>query len=188
MGPAEMGGQGGGPGRKTVKVRKMMGPGGPGMGPGGMRGGFMNEEETLASVKKHDPAFARKLEELKASAPAKYRMALGLGGKMIAMARMEEDAALEKDAVRGMALEFDTRELSRRYDKASDPEKAAIRTELKAKLGELFDLKSKGQELRVKRMEKDIAKHKVNLDKRKANKAKIVEQRLDQLTGEGTGW
>ena len=37
-------------------------------------------------------------------------------------------------------------------------------------------------------IEKEMAKIKKNLESRKANKAKIVDQRLDQMTGEGSGW
>jgi len=55
-------------------------------------------------------------------------------------------------------------------------------------LAELFDLKTKAQELRVKNMQDDISRLKQNVDKRKVNKAKIVDQRLEQLTGEGYGW
>jgi len=190
-----MGGPGmGGPGmqgEKRVKITKKMMRGGPGMGEerGGMRGpGFINEEESLAIIKKNDPAFGKKVEDMKTAAPAKYKVVMMLSGRMLAMGRLENDESLERDAVRGLALEFETKELGMKYDKASETEKKAIKESLKAKLGELFDLKTKGQELRVKRMEKEIGKLNKNLESRKANKAKIVEQRLEQLTGEGVGW
>jgi hypothetical protein len=37
-------------------------------------------------------------------------------------------------------------------------------------------------------MDAEIARLKKNLETRKANKAKIVDQRLDEMTGEGFGW
>ena len=172
-----------GEGRMTVKVRKVMG-GGRGMG----GRSFLSEEETIALIKKHDPAFAQKVEDLKDAAPPKYHMIMQLSGKILAGAKMEEDAAVEKDAVRMLALEFEVKEQSRKLEKAQDSEKGAIKDSIKVKLSELFDLKSKGQELRVKRMETDLAKLKKNLESRKANKAKIVQQRMEQLTGEGYGW
>ena len=101
---------------------------------------------------------------------------------------MEGDESLEKDAVRGLALEFESKELSMKFNKASDADKKAIKDKLKTVLSELFDLKSKGQELRVKRMEGEIGSLKKKLESRKANKGKIVDQRLEQLTGEGYGW
>ncbi|HNW44127.1 MAG TPA: hypothetical protein PKI19_06460 [Elusimicrobiales bacterium] len=175
-----------GEGRTIVKVRKIMG-GGEG---GGMMGGrdLMSDEDILAVIKKHDAAFAAKLENQKTAAPAKYHMAMQMAGKMLAGARMEEDAAVEKDAVRTLALEFEVKELSRKLERAQDAEKSGIKDSLKNRISELFDLKSKAQELRVKRMETDLAKLKKNLENRKANKAKIVDQRVEQLTGEGYAW
>jgi hypothetical protein len=104
------------------------------------------------------------------------------------MAKMDQDENMDKDAVRTLALEFDSKELSLKYDKAADADKKAIKESLRADLSELFDLKTRGQELRVKHMEKEMARLKKNLEGRKANKAKIVDQRLDQMTGEGAGW
>jgi hypothetical protein len=40
----------------------------------------------------------------------------------------------------------------------------------------------------VKRTEDEIGRLKKKLEKRKADKSKIVDQRLDQMTGEGYGW
>jgi hypothetical protein len=200
-----------GPGEPGMGPRGPMGPGGkmgPGMRQGGMEdeqimikkrkmmmkkqgfGGpvFLDEDEVLAVIKKHDPEFAKKVTELREAAPAKYKMLVQMSGKLFGAARMENDEALEKDAVRALSLEFDSKELSLKYDKASDADKKAIKEKLRGVLSELFDLKTKAQELRVKRMEKEIAKLKKNLDSRKANKAKIVEQRLEQMTGEGYGW
>jgi len=181
MGQAGMGMKGGmGQGMN----RKQMMRGGPGMG----GPGFLSEAETLAVIKKHDAVFAKKVEDLKSMAPAKYNMVLQMSGKMFAMAKMEQDESIENDAVRALALEFESRELSIKYSRASDADKNAIKESLRAKLGELFDLKTRGQELRVKHMEREIAKLKKNLEARKAGKVKIVDQRLEQLTGEGVGW
>ncbi|MDA8132401.1 MAG: hypothetical protein M0011_12940 [Elusimicrobia bacterium] len=195
--PQQPGGPGMGPGQGMG-----MGPG-QGMGPGGMdrqmmkgrmmRGGmggpgFISEEEVLKTINKHDPAFGKKMEQLREAAPGKYKMVIQMSGKLFAAARMEKDESLEKDAVRALSLEFESKELSMSYGKASDSEKKEIKAKLSKALSELFDLKSKGQELRVKRMEEDLGNLKKRLEKRKANKDKIVQQRLDQLTGEGYGW
>jgi hypothetical protein len=169
---------------QMVFKKKMMMRGGQGMG----GPGFLSEAEVLAAIKKHDPVFSKKVEDLKTIAPAKYKMLVMMGGRQLAMAKMAQDESMEKDLVRGLALEFDTKELAAKYDKASDAEKKAIKETLRAKLGELFDLKTKGQEMRVKHMEGEIGKLKKNLEARKANKAKIVDQRLEQVTGEGYGW
>lgn len=189
MGKGMKGGMG--QGRLMIKSKRIM-RGRPGRdeGQGGDMGGpgFLSEDETLAVIKKNDPAFAKKVEDLKTIAPAKYKMVLRMSGKLFAVAKMEQDESIEKDAVRALALEFESKELSLKYDKASDAEKKAIKETLRGKLAELFDLKARGQELRVKRMEGEMARLKKNLASRKDNKSKIVEQRLEQLTGEGHGW
>lgn len=172
----EKGEEGDGQVEMEVRMRKMQG------------GGFMGEEKVLGIIKKHDPAFAKKVAELREVAPAKYKMVIQMSGKLFGVAKMEQDEAIEKDAVRALALEFESKELSMKYNKASDSEKKGMKDRLKTVLGELFDLKTKGQELRVKHMESEIGKLKKNLDSRKANKGKIVDQRLEQLTGEGFGW
>jgi len=183
MRPGMRGGMKGGMGRekmqiKIKKFREGKGEGGPGL----------MEDEIMAVITKHDPAFAKKLGNLREMAPGKYKMVLQMSGKMIGMAKMEQDESLEKDAVRGMSLEFESKELALKYDKASDAEKKTIKDSLRGILAELFDLKTKGQELRVKRMEKEMGKLRKNLESRKANKDKIVGQRLEQMTGEGYGW
>ena len=186
-----------GPGGQVQRemMLKKRGPAGmdeePGMkGPGfGKKGGiFAGEDEVLAVIKKQNPAFAVKLAELKTTARPKYKMILMMAGHALGPAMMEKDESLAKDAVQAISLEYDTKELSIKYDKASDAEKAGIKAELKAKVSELFDLKLKGQEFRVKMMEKDLAKLKKNIETRRAAKAKIVDERVGQMTGENVGW
>ena len=189
-----------------------MGQGGPGMGqgmrPGQQRGmgqrqvmnkkamrgdmggdqGFIPEEKVLEIIKKNDPAFAKKVEGLRDTAPAKYKIVLRMSAKLLGAAKMAQDESVEKDAVKGLALEFESRELSLKYNKASDSEKKEIKSRLKVVLSDLFDVKTRGQELRTKHMAQEIERLNNKLEKRKANKSKIVDQRVDQLTGEGYGW
>jgi len=177
-----------GPGHPGMKGLMGRQPMGEKRGPGMAGPGFLTGEETLAVIKKYDPAFAKKVEDLKTIAPAKYKMLLRMSGNQFAMAKMDQDESMERDAVRGLALEFDSKELSMKYDKASDADKKGIKESLRADLSELFDLKTRGQELRLKHMEKEMARIKKSLESRKASKAKIVDQRLEQMTGEEPGW
>lgn len=156
---------------------------------GGMGGpGFFSEDNVLAIIKKNDPVFAKKVEGLRETAPAKYKMLIQMSGKLLGAAKMAQDESVEKDAVKGLALEFESRELGLKYNKASDTEKKEIKARLKVVLSDLFDVKTRGQELRTRHMAQEIERLNKKLDKRKANKSKIVDQRLDQLTGEGYGW
>ncbi|MBI4801305.1 MAG: hypothetical protein HY796_02165 [Elusimicrobia bacterium] len=165
-------------------------------GEGAMRGrrfsdgedGFFDEELVLGTIKKHDPKFAQTLEDLRETAAAEYKMTLVMARKLLVMAKKENDEKIEAAAVRELSLEYDTKKLSRKYEHAADADKAAIKTELKGKLSEQFDLRLRGHEIRVQRMEKELAKLKKNIETRKANKDKIVQERVAQLTGEGFGW
>lgn len=198
MGPG--GRQGGGPGMRqqgpmggpqqrqmNVKVRKTMRPG---MGEGGpaWQDPTGAEEKGLDLIKQHDPVFHGKLLKLRESAPAKYKVAMRMAGKTLMMAKMDQDPALEKSVVRMLALEYETRELGLAYEKAGASDKAKIKGELKKGLSELFDLRLGHQEFRVKRMEKDLARLKAQIEKRKSSKAKLVEGRLEQMTGEAVTW
>lgn len=164
--------------KKKMKMREEKG-GGP---------GFLSEDEVLAVITKHDPAFAKKAGELREIAPGKYKMLMQMSGKMFGMAKMQQNESIEKDAVRAMSLEFETKELGLKYEKSTDADKKTIKETLRGKLSELFELKTKAQELRVKHMEAELSSLRKNIENRKANKAKIVEQRLEQMTGEGYGW
>ncbi|MEI6424187.1 MAG: hypothetical protein WCP55_18370, partial [Lentisphaerota bacterium] len=148
----------------------------------------MSEDETLSVIKKHDSVFAEKLAGFKTVSPVKYKMMIVMAGRMLSGARFEADENMEKDAVRGLSLEFDSKELGLKYDKAADAAKPAIKAELKTKVAELFDLRLKGQEMRIKMMEEELARLKKRVGERKINKAKIVDERLGQLLGEGYGW
>lgn len=172
---------------------------GPGMARGGMMGnrmgrpgmggpGFLQPEQSLAIIKKYDPGFAGKVAAMRESEPAKYMMIMQMAGRALFAARMEQNESAERDAVKGLALDFQSRELSLQYSKATDADKKVIKTKLRAVLSDLFDVKSRVQEQRVKHMQEDIARLQKRLDVRKANKDKIVDLRLDQLTGDGFGW
>lgn len=165
--------------KKKMMMREGKGPGGP---------GFMSEDEVMALITKHDPVFAKKVEDLREMAPGKYKMLMQISGKMFGMAKMQQNESIEKDAVRALSLEYDTKELGLKYEKSTDADKKTIKETLRGKLSELFELKTKAQELRVKHMEAELSSLKKNIENRKLNKSKIVEQRLEQMTGEGYGW
>ena len=57
--------------KKKMKMRAEKGGGGP---------GFMSEDEVLALITKHDPAFAKKVGDLREIAPGKYKMLIQMSG------------------------------------------------------------------------------------------------------------
>lgn len=177
MGP---GGQFAGPQQRPQGIRKL----GKEMRP--QKGWDMPEameDRVMEIIKKNDPALAEKLGKLKTSNEKKYDATMAIAAKFLGAAKMAEDPSMEKDVVRGIGLEYDVRELSMSYEKASDSEKAKIKEQIKVKLNELFDIRTKGQELRIKKLESEVAELKKGIEARKTNKSKIVEQRLEQLIG-----
>jgi hypothetical protein len=186
-------GRGGGPGMAPSSLKRRAEEKGganrmdwPGIRPGGQEPA--DDQEMAGLIKKYDPAFAAKLAELKKTAPNNYRLLMRMSGKMAMVARLENDEDMEKDAVRAFSLEYETKELSRKYDKASDGDRDKIKKELGVKVSELFDIRLKLQGAKIQRMERDLARLRKNLETRRANKARIVEERAGQLIGEGYGW
>lgn len=167
--------------------------GGPGFGPGAMkrkhgcRKGECKgelERKVMDIVSKNDQSFAQKLEELKKTNPQKYRQLIKLSFNLLELAKENEIA--EKDVVRGIALEYDTRELASKYNKADPGEKEKIKREIKNKLNELFDIRTKVQELKVERLQAKVKELKDIIEKRKQNKSKIIEERLNDLLKDKT--
>ncbi len=175
-------------------------PGNPGMGPGIMKGKMLKkpgfgpqmrknnfgkdvENIVMGIVEKNDPEFAKKLFELKKTNPVKYNQVIKISFNFLHFAKNTQDPSIEKDMVRGISLEYDVRELALRYKNASDADKTKIKSEMKNKLNELFEIRTKVQELRLKRLENEIKELKDTITKRRANKDKIVDQRLNQLIG-----
>ncbi|MCK5357959.1 MAG: hypothetical protein KAJ48_06150 [Elusimicrobiales bacterium] len=155
-------------------------------------GGYGNqdiEKDVLSTIKKHDSSFAKKLEKLKEDNARKYKLILRQASKPLMMCKRHGgDATMEKDMVEGIKLEYETRELSFKYKKASSSEKKVIEKSLKTKVSRLFDLRAKGQEIRIKNMNKEIGELQSKLKDRKAHKAEIVKTRVDKLTGQGYTW
>lgn len=147
------------------------------------------EKEVFETIKKHDSAFAGKLEKLKETNARKYKLILRKSSKPLMMCKRHGGGlAMEKDMVEGIKLEYETRELSFKYKKASSSEKKAIEKSLKVKVSKLFDLRAKGQEIRIKKMNKEIGELQSKLKERKAHKSEIVKTRVDKLTGQGYTW
>jgi hypothetical protein len=161
----------------------------PGIGPQRMkelRIGFALdtiEDKVLEVIKKNDPSLYNRVSDLKKNDSVKYEHLIKIAFNMFAMTK-DLGSNLDKDITRAISLEWDVRELSQKYDKAQDVDKTKIKNEIKTKLNEIFDIKTKVMELRVKKLEERLKDLKDNISKRRENKETIVNQRLNQLTKE----
>jgi len=158
----------------------------PGIGMKGMDKRFMMgenmESKVMEIIKTYDPSFASKLEQLKKEDPFKYKNVMRMAGASLASSRNIDDKDVEKNIVREISLEYEVRELSSQYNKASSNDKANIKSQIKSKLSEIFDIRTSVRELRIKELEGKVAELKSNIKSRKQNKDKIIEQRLNKLT------
>jgi len=163
------------------KAMKQPGIGIKGMAKKPMMGENM-ELKIIEIIKTYDPSFASKLEQLKKDDPFKYKNVMRMAGASLASSRNIDDKDVEKNIVREISLEYEVRELSFEYNKASSNDKANIKSQIKSKLSEIFDIRTAIRELRIKELEGKVAELKSDINSRKQNKDKIIEQRLNKLT------
>ena len=90
--------------------------------------------------------------------------------------------------VAGVSIETEVSEKLSKYRKAADADKPALKAELKTGLEKLFDLRIEEQQNRLTKMEEALSEQKKKLNERKSNKSRIVESRIDEITGEGFRW
>lgn len=180
-------------GRSKMGLGYGMGFYGPGFGPGAMKKnkrlpkGRLNDEvekEVIEIISKNDSSFANKVLELKEKDKIKYEQFIKVSGNLLSIAKLNKN--LEKDIVRGMALEFETRELALKYKDANSADKEKIKREIRTKLSELFDIRTKIHEIRLKNLEERVKELKSDIETRKNNKSKIVENRLEELISKRT--
>jgi peptidoglycan hydrolase CwlO-like protein len=158
----------------------------PGIGPRKMKGpraGFdpgIAEDKVLDIIKKNDPSLYNKVSDLKKNDSVKYDHFIRMAFNMFSMTK-DLDADIDKDITRAISLEWDTMELSQKYQKATDTEKTNIKNKIESKLNEIFDIRTKIMELRVKKVENHLKELKSNLEERKKNKDAIVNERLQQI-------
>lgn len=122
------------------------------------------------------------------------RMGGGMG-RMTPRGRMgkrggepEPDPAMKEKFEAMQAAQDKVRELTKKLRKAKDSEKAALKKDAKAALERLFDARLAMEQSMVDKMSEHLAEKKEKLAKKKAAKDKLIEERLDKLTGDAPSW
>ena len=100
----------------------------------------------------------------------------------------ELDPETEEKLGKMRDLENKARELAMALRKGTDPEKAAIKTELRKTIGELFDAKLALETAMLANMEKHVAALKAKIAKKKSSREKAIETRFVRMSGEGDEW
>lgn len=148
--------------------------------------------EAVAFYNDVDKSQAEELQKLaKSDDPHAREQAM----RMVAEARelrfmKEQDPQRYESLLSVRKMENETARLGREYRDATPERQAAIKTELQAKLDKLFEAREADRQAEITRMEKELARLKEMVAKRRKNKAQIIETRIRDLTGERdeTGW
>lgn len=151
------------------------GPDGPGPNEG-------EEREVLDFLRDNNPDMARKLEDLREREPRVFRR------KMMEIMPLYQDKDVRDTFVRGWKAEGKVKKLAETYRKADGKEKEPLRKELEDALGDVFDSKLAGHEIKLKRMSEELARQRERIAKRKSMKSQIVKKRLAEISGDVENW
>lgn len=119
----------------------------------------------------------------------------GMGRMMMPMGRRggrqgghEMDPAMKEKRETLRAAEEKVRGLAKSLRKAKEPEKAALKTQARAALGELFDARLAMEQAMTDKMAEHLAEKKAKLAKKKAAKERLINERLEKLSGDAPDW
>ena len=133
------------------------------------------------------PGAARDLKALVELHPDEGReVTLDLYHRTRGMREMEEDAPeFYEIQLDELGLDVKIRLLSHRLTrKGHEGDREKLKVDLRKALSELFDVRVKMRELEVQELEKRIEEVRGRLRKQKANKKKIIDRRLKEMSGE----
>lgn len=163
-----------GPG-ETREVEVIRGPRGHG---GGGPAGEMGGDEDLERGPMGERGGARGMRRM--MMPKEHMRGGGFGREM--------DPAMKERMEKLRAAEESLREVKIKLRSAKDSEKAALKKEARAALGEVFDAKLAVEQAMVDKMAEHLAEKKAKLAKRKAAREKLIDEKLDQLSGDSPSW
>lgn len=151
-------------------------PGAEGMGPG-------ESDELIGTLKREEPEVFEHLQQIRKKRPDAFKM------KLREMRPMLRDPEFRKTMIANFKQDMRLRKLTEGYRESKDEkEKAKIKDELKAALEEQFDAKLAANEMRLKKMEREIGDLRQRIEKRRKDKKRLVESRLNVITGAEEGW
>jgi len=141
-----------------------------------------DEEQARGFIRENIPEMQEEVEHLRRDNPQKYFHKLRELGPML------KDHEAREMLKRNMKAEFKVRQLVQGAKKAQGAEKETLKKDLEKALGEEFDAKLAGHELKLKKMQDEISQLKARIEKRKAVKDKIVQKRLGEMMGDVESW
>jgi hypothetical protein len=177
--------------RAELEARLAQSPGGDPMGPppiGPGRGPASKADIARAKewAKANDPALFEEVTRLESERPEEAtRRWTRLAHEVRDLNWMKDHDPERYDSrLKIRKLEGKSEDLADRARRSEGQEKEEAKRELKEVLGQLFDLREADKQWELKRLEDELSRLKESFDKRRAAKDKIVERRLEEMTGE----
>lgn len=147
-------------------------------------------EEQLEILKQEDPELYQRLIELREKNPKKFRH--HIEEAMRERQKLEElkqqDPELYNRVVEERKLERRVDNLVAAIRRAKGKEQEPLKTELRDILNRLFDLREQARLREIEEVKKRVHEMEQQIQARRANKAIIVEQRMQEILGEEGGW
>jgi hypothetical protein len=143
-------------------------------------------EEAIAFVAAEDPRLAQELMELRRHDPDAFMREVF----HIMLEREELERLSQTDqqrylrALKERELERESHRLAEEWHRAAADEKSDIKTELKAVIDELFDVRELHRSDQIAELERELERLREALKTRQENKRTVIESRLKEMLGE----
>jgi len=152
---------------------------------------MLSDDDVMSLVKAADSDFAKDLKSMKKDSEKLYKKSMfSLKARLCFLKDKKSDKAKEtvKKAVASVKAEAEVGTLLSKYRSADKENRLAIKSELKTSLEKLFDMRIEEQKMRIQSIEEAVAEQKKAVEDKKSSKTRIVEARLDEITGENFRW
>jgi hypothetical protein len=143
-------------------------------------------KEIIGFFSEIDPQIEDEMKVMKSRNLREYQERLRrMDKEMRYLSRLQDEEAERFDqAIALRKLEVQCNKLARLYRKSNDEtKKSQLEQEIRDKLVQLFKMKEQEKELEITRIMDRVDKMRQEMKERKANKDKIIELRLNELTG-----
>lgn len=156
--------------------------------------GELSEREVIEFLKENLPQALSELRELKNEDPEDYEESIeGYGEHIQWYYEVREDDPKTAEAMlKAERLDYESWEVMEKYEDAeSDAARKAIKDKVEKMLDEIFEARMMESAYEIRELEEEIAEIKAIMEKRRANKDKIIKKQLDDMiddTDEDLEW
>ena len=153
------------------------GPGGGGGGPGGWGFSEQDWDDIAAFMKQHSPRRWEEYQKLPADRQAQLQRVLNRRWRLIQWVRTHDPELYELQQKRWQ-VEDEVFGLTRELRTSSMSSESQIKPKLRAKIGELVDLRTRERQMRITRWEHQIAHEREMMNRETADREDIINKRM----------